>query len=97
MLKKPFAQYTVMDLVEVLIVIYALLILGRSLVDNVIDPLLRLILGIVRLGNLALVIGPLVINYGAFLNSLLYAALLILVLLGLVRLVKRLFNVTSSM
>ena len=92
MLKKPFAQYTGLDFVEALILVYALITLGRSLLDNIVDPLIGLVLGTINFSNLALVIGPLAIHYGAFLNTLLYAVLLILILLGLVRLVKRLCN-----
>jgi len=94
MIKKPFAQYTVLDLAEALIVVYALITLGRSLIDNIVDPIIGLILGRISFSGLVIVIGSVAIHYGAFINTLLYFVLFILIMLGLVRLVKRLFNRT---
>jgi len=88
--KEFIARGNVMDLAVGVIVGAAFTAIVKSLVDNLINPLLGIFIGNIDFSNLVLTIGSAHFKYGAFINSVINFLIIAFVVFLLIKFINKL-------
>ncbi|MFC6260250.1 large-conductance mechanosensitive channel protein MscL [Levilactobacillus fujinensis] len=94
--KEFIARGNVMDLAVGVIVGAAFTAIVKSLVDNLINPLLGIFIGNIDFSNLVLTIGSAHFKYGAFINSVINFLIIAFVVFLLIKFINKLVPKTPE-